>query len=259
MRLASLLLLTSACLAQIEIPLLEKAPKIDGDLGDWKDYAYHDGVWDIYRVMHAPWFDGGARNRLTDHSSFTGKPEPRPEDDLAARYYMAWDAKYIYLGAEVRDNVNDVKDPKHEDKRWYFKDAICWFIEAPRDAKSEKFGEGDNAFCFVIDKSRPRYGAWWRHGDATRTYIEEPIPAGAVEYAIRMTGRGGDFVLEARVEMAATFAKSDAKWHAPRVGDEYSVEIVHTEARAGDFSGAQAHVSRRRSDVLFDPLQHPAG
>src|SRR5574340_585827 len=71
----------------INAPLLEKAPAIDGDLAEWKDYAFTDGVWDIYRVMHTPWFDPG-RNRLTDHGN-----EPRPEDDLSARYYIAWDKR----------------------------------------------------------------------------------------------------------------------------------------------------------------------
>jgi len=72
--------------------------------------------------------------RLTDHgiapsvSAGNGLKEPPPEEDLQARYYTAWDDKYLYLGAEVKDNVNDVTDPQHEPKRWYYKDAICWFI-----------------------------------------------------------------------------------------------------------------------------------
>ena len=64
-----------------------------------------------------------------------------------------------------------------------------------------------------------------------RTYIEEPLPADAVTYAIRMNPWGksrGDFILEARVKMAATFAKSDPDWLSPKEGDEYGLEIVHT-------------------------------
>ena len=61
--------------------------------------------------------------------------------------------------------------------RWYFKDAICFFIEAPADRVAEQFGAGDNAFCFVIDSYMPSYGAWWRHGTATKTFVEEAIPA----------------------------------------------------------------------------------
>ena len=218
----------------IDVPRLEKAPVIDGDLSEWKYVAFTDGVWDILRLRHTPWYDP-AINRLTDH----GK-EPAIEDDLQARYYTAWDEKFLYLGAEVKDNVNDVSDPQHEPKRWYFKDAICWFIEAPREETAKKFGVGDNAFCFVIDVKKPPYGAWWRHGAVGKTYIEEPLPAAAVEYAIRMNPWGrsrGDFILEARVAMAPTLGKSSPRWHTPRIGDVYGLEIVHTDPDGGDYGG----------------------
>ena len=218
----------------IDVPRLERPPRIDGDLSDWKQLAFSDGVWDIRRLQHSPWYDP-SMNRLTDHGN-----EPFPEDDLSARYYLAWDDEFLYLGAEVRDNVNDVADPKHEPKRWYFKDAVCWFIEAPRDSKSESFGEGDHAFCFVIDTSKPAWGAWWRHGDAKRSYIESPLPPEAVTYAIRMNpwrGSGGDFILEARVRLAATFGAASAEWKGPSVGDEFGLEIVHTDPDGGGYGG----------------------
>ncbi len=218
----------------ILVPLLEKAPTIDGDLREWKYNAFTDGVWDALRVRQAPWYDPG-RNRLTDHGN-----EPALEDDLNARYYLAWDKQYLYFGAEVHDNANDVDDPAHEPKRWYFKDSICWFIEAPRAAKGQLFGQGDNAFCFVIDPRKPDYGAWWRHGSPTRTYIEEAIPKTAVAYSIRMNPWGrsaGDFILEARVAMAPTLGASSPAWHAPRIGDEYGLEIVHTDPDGGAYGG----------------------
>ena len=218
----------------IRVPFLDTAPKIDGDLREWKYRAFTDGVWDIFRVANSPWYEPD-RNRLTDHGG-----EPSPEDDLNARYFLAWDKKYLYLGAEVHDNVNDVTDPHHEPKRWYYKDAICWFIEAPRHKTSDRFGRGDNALCFVIDARKPSYGAWWRHGTATEHYVEEPIPAGAVDYAIRMNPwkrSKGDFILEARVEMAATLGKSDPDWKPPQVGDEYGLEIVHTDPDGGGYGG----------------------
>jgi hypothetical protein len=218
----------------ILVPRLESAPLIDGDLSEWKELAFNDGQWDIYRLRQTPWFDP-AINRLTDHGN-----ESSPLDDLRARYFIAWDEEYLYLGAEVHDNVNDVSDPQHEPKRWYFKDAVCWFIEAPRHNKSKKFGQGDNAFCFVIDTLKPSYGAWWRHGDQQRSYIEEPFPADAVNYTFRMNPWGknsADFILEARVRMAATFAESDPGWLSPKEGDEYGLEIVHTDPDGGDYGG----------------------
>ena len=242
----------------LPIPRLEKAPVIDGDLSEWKYVAFTDGVWDMLRLRQAPWYDP-AINRLTDHGN-----EPAIEDDLQARYYMAWDDKYIYLGAEVKDNVNDVTDPQPEPKRWYFKDAICWFIEAPREDVAKKFAEGDNAFCFVIDARKPAEGAWWRHGAPGKTYIEEPLPRKAVDYAIRMNPWGrskGDFILEARVEMAPTFGVSSPRWHAPRAGDVYSLEIVHTDPDGGDYGGHMLIYGRGDDDstwgsmVLTGPIQ----
>jgi hypothetical protein len=218
----------------LPIPRLARPPAIDGDLSEWKNLAFSDGLWDIVRLRRAPWYDPTV-NRLTDHGD-----EPSLEDDLQARYYLAWDEANFYFGAEVRDNVNDVQDPAHQPKRWYFKDAIGWFIEAPADDRSEKFGEGDHAFCFVIDPAKPAYGAWWRHGSADRSYIEEPIPGAAVDYSIRMDPwdrSPGDFILEARVAMGPTLGRGDPRWRAPRPGDVYRLEIVHTDPDGGDYGG----------------------
>jgi hypothetical protein len=217
---------------RLRVPRLERSPVIDGDLSEWRRNAFSDGLWDIARLVHSPWYDPKI-NRLTDHGN-----EPPLEEDLSARYYMAWDNQYLYLGAEVRDNVNDAIDPAHEPKRWYYKDAICWFIEAPRTAQAKKFGVADNAFCFVIDTSKPVHGAWWRHGAPGKTYVEEPLPKTAIQYAIRMhSDKRGDFTLEARVAMAPTLGVSSPDWHAPRVGDVYGLEIVHTDPDGGDYGG----------------------
>ena len=215
------------------VPYLSEAPVIDGDLDEWKDLAFTDGVWDMFRARHEPWYEAGRRNRLTDHGN-----EPRLEDDLRARYYIAWDEENLYLGAEVHDNVNDVDDPAHADMRWMFKDAICWFIEGPRDEAPEMFGQGDNAFCFVIDATYPGHGAWWRHGAPGETYLEDPLPGTAYKLTMNPWGTGdGDFILEARVNMAETFSISDSQWRPPQVGDEYGMEIVHTDPDGGVYGG----------------------
>ncbi|MBL8177551.1 MAG: hypothetical protein JNK48_22940 [Bryobacterales bacterium] len=229
------LLMTVSAMGQdpaVRVPRLDRPVRVDGDLSEWKRYAFTDGVWDIERLRRTPWYDP-AINRLTLHGT-----EREPEDDLSARYYIAWDEEHLYLGAEVRDNVNDSVDPAHEPKRWYYKDSICWFVEAPRRAEGKKFGEGDNAFCFVIDDSRPTYGAWWRHGAAGKNYIEEPLSTDAAQYAIRMTGDGsGSFVLEARVVMHRTLGVSSREWKPPRFGDVYGLEIVHCDPDGGDYGG----------------------
>ncbi len=259
--------------AALRIPKLLAAPKIDGDLSDWKEAAFHDGVWDIHRLLGASWFDP-ARNRLTDHGG-----EPAPGEDLAARYYLAWDDRYLYFGAEVVDNESDVSDPAPapEPKRWYYKDSVSLFIEAPRDEIPESFGRGDNAFCFVADPAKPPDGAWWRHGDATRTYIEEPLPKEAVDYVVRPVPRGasrGDFVLEARVDMAATLGKSDPDWRPPRPrrpeilpgcpqpgilfpdeGDRIGLMIVHCDPDGGGYGGHLLIYGRGDDDATWSTAE----
>lgn len=250
----ALLLMSLACFGQepvLRVPRLEQSVRVDGDLSEWKDRAFSDGVWDIERLRHSPWYDA-SRNRLTLHAGETGAAA----DDLSARYYLAWDERYLYLGAEVRDNVNDVADPAHEPKRWYFKDSICWFVEAPRTASGKNFGVGDNAFCFVIDASRPGYAAWWRHGAPGKTYVEEPLPAKAVDWAVRMRRKGaGDFVLEARVEMAATLGVSSPAWRAPKVGDVYGLEIVHCDPDGGDYGGHFLIYGRGDDDATWGRME----
>jgi hypothetical protein len=238
-RLAGLLVLlapaSSPCEpVAIHIPRLSTPPIIDADLGEWKEQAYTGGPWDIERLSQMPWYNP-ERNRLTVHAG-----ESSAEVDLRATYYAAWDDEYLYLGAEVYDNVNDVADPAHEDERWYYKDCICWFVEAPRDDAPEFFGQGDNAFCFVIDASRPAYGAWWRHGEPGRSYVEEVLPAGTFDYELRLDPWGrsaADFALEARVQMAPLFSRSDPDWTPPAAGDAYSLEIVHTDPDGDGYGG----------------------
>ena len=113
-------------------------------------------------------------------------------------------------------------------------------MEGPRDEANERFGQGDNAFCFLADPEHKPQNAWWRHGAPKEHYIEEPIPASALDYTVRMNPWGrnpADFVLEARVAMAATFGQSDPRWQPPQVGDEYGMEIVHTDPDGGEYGG----------------------
>jgi hypothetical protein len=236
----------------IEAPRLESVPTVDGDLSEWREYAHSDGVWDLARLQSTPWYEP-ARNRLTLHGD-----ESTADDDLQARYYIAWDDTYLYLGAEVRDNANDVSDPAHEPRRWFYKDAICWFIEAPRDNVAASFGEGDNAFCFVADQQRPPYAAWWRHGGPGQTYIEEPLARAATDYAVQMNPWGrspGDFILEARVNMKSTLGVSSPHWHAPRIGDTYGLTIVHTDPDGGDYGGHFLIYGRGDDDSTWSPMK----
>ena len=232
--LTAMLPVFGACRTPMQIPQLATAPTIDGSLDEWRASAYSGGWWNIERLSQTPWFEP-SRNRLTLHDG-----EVAGEVDLEARYLAAWRDGDLYLGAEARDNVNDAADPEHEDKRWYFKDCVCWFLEAPRDIRSEMFETGDNAFCFLSDTARPAYGAWWRHGEPGRAYVEEPLPAGTFDYALRMDPWGrsaADFSLEVRLRMDPLFGRSDPQWAGAAVGRTLGLEIVHTDPDGGDYGG----------------------
>lgn len=235
----------------IPIPYLENEPVIDGDLNEWKEHAYTDGTWDIFRVRQTPWYDE-RKNRLTDHND-----EKVPiEYDLAARYYMAWDDRYLYLGAEVVDNVNDVVESKHAPKRWYYKDAIAWFIEAPGDDIDEIFGQGDHAFAFVIDTARPDYSAWWRHGTPDSTFIEEPLPKESMQYAIGISTWefNAFYTLEVRIDMQDLFPIADPDWKSPKLGDMYRIMIVHCDPDGGEYGGHLLIYGSEDSDMTWSKM-----
>ncbi|MEL6675680.1 MAG: hypothetical protein AAFR61_25965 [Bacteroidota bacterium] len=215
------------------LPRLGSPPSIDGDLGDWKDQAFHDGVWDIFRLEQSPWYEPG-RNRLTQHGE-----QDRLAEDLESRYYMAWDKDFLYLGAIVHDNFLDTIPHKPEPRRWYYKDCVAWFVEAPGDTLNESFGQGDHGFCFVIDPTKRWNNAWWRHGNPDTTFLEEPLPAGAVDWEITLETlpTGLRYELEVRLTWEKLFPSADPDWSPPEQGHRYRMMIVHTDPDGGDYGG----------------------
>lgn len=161
----------------LRIPKLTSAPKVDGNLSDWENQAHSDGWWTLERVTTQPWFNSKTnrlKSELTENSAI---------NDLSGRYFMAWSDSALHFGAVVIDNQIDVNDPAHEPKRWYYKDAVAWFVEWPADTISERFEKGNHGFCFIADTTMPDYGAWWRHGEGNKSYVEEPLPKGDCEFA----------------------------------------------------------------------------
>ncbi len=236
----------------LSIPYISTPVQLDGKLEEWKEKAYCDGWWDLDRLRHADWYDPG-RNRLTNHGE-----ENTAADDLRSRYYIAWSDSFLYLGAEVHDNVNDVTESRHAPRRWYYKDAIAFFVEAPLDSVNESFGEGDHGFAFVIDSLRPDYAAWWRHGTADSSFIEEPLPPQAGSYAIHFDPWGqspADYVLEAKIAMYQTFATSDPAWRAPREGDRYRLMIVHCDPDGGEYGGHLLIYGKGDADESWQELR----
>lgn len=216
------------------IPKIEVPVKIDGDLSEWKTLSFTDGVWDIFRVSKCSWFC--ERNRLTRQN-----PDDMLLDDLSARYYTGWDEKYMYFGAEVKDNFNDVNSPPGLRHKMCFMDAVAWYLEMPADDKNEKFDPEINCLWFIADADKPEHGAFWRHSiKGKESYIFEPMPENAVEYEVTMNPWNrskADYIIEGKVEMAKIFKANGLDFKTPKTGDIYRMMIVHTDPDGGDYGG----------------------
>ncbi|MEO0472380.1 MAG: sugar-binding protein [Bacteroidota bacterium] len=210
------------------IPFLGQAVTIDGDVSEWKEHAFHDGLWDMHRVAASDWYHP-ARNRITLHPGENSSLS----EDLQARYYLAWDTAFLYLGAEVWDNAIDVSGHREGERRWYDKDCVAFFIESPGDSISEKFGRGDHGFCLVPDSTFPANATWWRSGSPDTNYLEYPL--NDCEYDMRIHASG--YVLEAKVDLARTFGKRDPQWPGWHQGSKIRLCIVHTDPDGGGYGG----------------------
>ena len=51
----------------IRIPQLEQRVTVDGDLSEWKRYAFNDGLWDIERLRQMPWYDPAINRERRQH------------------------------------------------------------------------------------------------------------------------------------------------------------------------------------------------
>lgn len=233
---------------ELQLPYLSSPPVIDGNLHEWQDSALHDGLWDLFRVQQTDWYQPG-RNRLTQH-----REDDRLTEDLQARYYLAWDDTSLYLGAIVNDNFNDVSESRHAPKRWYYKDAIAFFIEAPMDTISETFQAGNHGFAFVIDTTYPDYGAWWRRGAPDTSFLESPLPAEACEYVVRFAN-ASTYILEARLDMRQLMPPSDPAWRSPKEGDYYSLMIVHCDPDGGEYGGHLLIHGKGDPDKSWTPMR----
>ena len=121
--------------------------------------------------------------------------------------------------------------------RWYYKDCVAWFIEAPGDTIDEKFSQGDHAFCFMPDTTYREHPPWWRHGNVETSYIEEAIPAKELDYAIKLFPGSHDFHIEARISWKKIFTLADPNWNGVKLGQLIRLMIVHTDPDGGDYGG----------------------
>ena len=147
----------------IKVPKLTSAPTIDGDLSDWEEYGWTDGVWDIERVRQqsfSPWIGIQDSGEEPAGTALTAA-------DISGQYFMAWDEAGIYLGVNAIDNVHDVITKDGNEATWYLKDSCSWFFDVHHDADGWFLFPGDHVFSFVADDSYPAGAHWWRRGENT--------------------------------------------------------------------------------------------
>jgi len=75
---------------------------------------------------------------------------------------------------------------------------------------------------------------------------------------MRMNPRGrspGNFVLEARIELAVTLGRADRRWSPPKEGEVSSLGIVHTDLDGGDYGGHLLIHGSGDADATWTPIR----
>jgi hypothetical protein len=237
----SMLLATSASAhlssaVTVEAPMLSFKPTIDGDLSDWEDFAWTDGVWDLQRLQQQPYFT--ACSGIFD-SGVEPEGTPMTAADLSGEYFHAWDMDGIYLGVKTTDNVHDTVTSIDDANDWWLKDSCAWYFDVPHDGDGVPYIQGDHVIDFVADDTYPSNGKKWDHGDADGHQRGADLPD-TVQYAVAIDAVSGtSYVIEAFVPFAETLIAVNPEFQ-PAVGLTIGGGmIVHTDADLGeeDFGG----------------------
>ena len=187
----------------LEVERFSAAPAIDGEFADWSG-----AHWTRF-YPGAPQMSGF--NELKDD----GVPEPpgtaATAADLSGRFSIRWDEDWIYLAADVTDNVHDVSGGTS--LTWYLKDAIALYLDVPDDGDGGEWIPGDHAFAFVADPSGPQDGRWWRRGEAQGSEESPAPPQTRLAVALSETG----YRIEAAVPMGPLTERTP-EWRPPFAG-----------------------------------------
>ncbi len=203
----------------IDCERVTEPPVIDGDLTDWADVVWLSfGMGAHLPAVQMSWLrdDGGTEPAGTAQTDL----------DLAGRVGLRWDEEFLYLAAQVHDNVVDVDGSMPE--AWYHRDGVTMFFDVPRDGDGPGWITGDHALNFTADPRHPPHGRWWRRG-TPRGHLESPAPAD-VTHEVVLTGDG--YRLEARVPLALLAAFTPA-FRPPFEGREVGFLFLVTDPDGG--------------------------
>ena len=139
---------------------------VDGDLSDWKDFAFTEGHWTYSRMSESgrPWFNTNCTTLVTDPD--TG-PEGTPgtDDDLGGTFYQAWDDNYLYFGLEATDNAVDNTSRGDDYLGAWNRETFGLFIDALHDGDTNAYIRGDYNWWFTAWDTEDTRPMPHRHGE----------------------------------------------------------------------------------------------
>ena len=188
--------------AEGDVPKLLFKPTIDGDISEWEEFAFTDGVWDIDRITGQPWFSTatGLLDAVNDQTNESNEPDGSAlgPDDLTTQYWLAWDDEGMWGGVRAQDNVHDVGASNLLPSRWPWRDACSWFVDVMHEGFAEPNVIGHHIWSFVAEYPQREGTHWWRHGEADVENLEVAAPPNVASMA--RVG-GGNFDADYEIEM----------------------------------------------------------
>ncbi len=224
----------------VEAVRTQAAPRVDGDLGEW----------DGFRWIELTPGDSLVGGRLGDDGPGEGQGVAGTAADLSGRLLLAWDDQWLYLVAQIRDNVHDVDSGDRE--RWFCRDGVALFLDVPRDGDGATWFVGDHAFVFTADPALPPEGRWWRHGDQQGR--QEGLAPPQTRLAVVL--EEGGYALEAAIPMAVLSLFTPA-FHAPFVGRAIGFMLLVTDPDGGprSFGGQLSYGGENDNDFSWAQLR----
>ncbi len=180
-------------------------PVLDGEFTDWRG-----AHWTRF-YPGAPQMSGRALNWLKDDGLSEPPGTAATAADLSGSFSIRWDDDWIYLAADVTDNVHDVSGGTS--LTWYLKDAVALYLDVPDDGDGGGWVLGDHAFAFVAEPSGPGDGRWWRRGEAKGSEESQAPPETRLAVVLSETG----YRIEAAIPMAPLTERTP-EWRPPFAG-----------------------------------------
>ena len=189
---------------------------IDGYLDDWEGTQWHiiaDG---------APYVTGKTLHfGLKDDGVSEPKGTALTHSDLSAFFSLEWDNDFLYMAVKVIDNVKDLNE-ESEESLWFLRDAVCLFLDVPRDKDGIEWITGDHSFSFTADNN---VTDWWRHGDESG-HREVPMHASVSSTVIQ--GEDGNYNVEVAIPMKV-LSEFTPGWKKPFDGKSMGFSLLITD------------------------------